>query len=567
MPGAAPNGIADALGIANPGGGPLAEIWMGAHPSAPSTAIVDGSRVGLDELVRRDPAAALGPKVLEKLGPTLPFLFKVLSAGTPLSIQAHPSKRKAQLGYERENLGGIPVDAAERNYRDPNHKPEMAVALTRFELICGFRPVAEIIANMRLAAPGEFERSLERLERDPSRVELSVFFYGLVSADARSRSSLLDSAAKKIAEALDAGSVPADRADAFRWVLKIMEFFPGDVGAIMPLILNHVVLEPGQAAFIAPGELHAHLTGTCLEIMANSDNVIRGALTPEIRRPARARLGAQLQSGKAASGPAFRPRAVRGGVPDLRARFRDVTDIGRAGATLSKELAGTGDPALRRGEGRDCLPRRAWRETSAQARRHCLRGRRRLRLRDLARRRPRRRELGSPRLSRLRARHSVTIWADGDSLQAELRALLCRRANREAAAAAAEDRATRFRAVFVAARMPPLDMGPGVEAIVVADDADSRIAADSKAGDLAVTRDLPLAERLAEKGLRVLNDRGEVFTAENARERRSLRDRAVELRALGLAPESPRGSSWGARELRAFADALDREIAKAIKKF
>ena len=231
--------------------------------------------------MRRDPAAALGPKVLEKLGPTLPFLFKVLSAGTPLSIQAHPSKRKAQLGYERENLGGIPVDAAERNYRDPNHKPEMAVALTRFELICGFRPVAEIIANMRLAAPGEFERSLERLERDPSRVELSVFFYGLVSADARSRSSLLDSAAKKIAEALDAGSVPADRADAFRWVLKIMEFFPGDVGAIMPLILNHVVLEPGQAAFIAPGELHAHLTGTCLEIMANSDNVIRGALTPK----------------------------------------------------------------------------------------------------------------------------------------------------------------------------------------------------------------------------------------------------------------------------------------------
>ena len=274
-------GIAETLGIANPGGGPLAEIWMGAHPSAPSTAIVDGSRIGLDELVRRDPAAILGPKVIEKLGMTLPFLFKVLSAGTPLSIQAHPSKRKAQLGYERENLGGIPVDAAERNYRDPNHKPEMAVALTRFELLCGFRPVAEIIANLRLAAPGEFERSLERLERDPSRVELSVFFYSLVSADARSRSSLLASAASRIAEALDAGRAPAESEASFRWVLKIMELFPGDVGAIMPLILNHEVLEPGQASFIAPGELHAHLSGTCLEIMANSDNVIRGALTPK----------------------------------------------------------------------------------------------------------------------------------------------------------------------------------------------------------------------------------------------------------------------------------------------
>ncbi len=107
----------------------------------------------------------------------------------------------------------------------------------------------------------------------------------------------------------------------------------------------------------------------------------------------------------------------------------------------------------------------------------------------------------------------MTIWADGDSLQAELRRLLCRRANLEAAAAAAEGRPARFRAVFVAARMPPLDAGPGVEAIVVPN-ADDRIAADSIEGDLAVTRDLPLAERLADKGLRVLNDRGEVFSAE-----------------------------------------------------
>jgi mannose-6-phosphate isomerase len=252
---------------------------MGAHPSAPSKAIVEGAKVGLDELIRRGPQEALGASVVGKLGSSLPFLFKVLSAGTPLSIQAHPSKRKAQLGFERENLGGIPVDASERNYRDPNHKPEMAVALTRFELICGFRPVAEIIENMRLVAPGEFERALERLERDPSRVELSVFFYGLISADERAHARLLATTAKGISDALDSGKVPAGREGAFRWVLKIMDFFPGDVGAVLPIVLNHVVLEPGQAAFIAPGELHAHLSGTCLEIMANSDNVIRGALT------------------------------------------------------------------------------------------------------------------------------------------------------------------------------------------------------------------------------------------------------------------------------------------------
>jgi uncharacterized protein len=166
----------------------------------------------------------------------------------------------------------------------------------------------------------------------------------------------------------------------------------------------------------------------------------------------------------------------------------------------------------------------------------------------------------------------VTVWADADSLQAELRRLLCRRAKGEARGAAAAGREARFRAVFIAARMPPLELGPGVEAIDLSREggssapvegaADDRLLLLAEPGDLAVTRDLPLAERLAEKGLRVLNDRGEVFTAGDARERRSLRDRAAELRALGLAPESPRRSSWGARDLKAFADALDRELAR-----
>lgn len=160
----------------------------------------------------------------------------------------------------------------------------------------------------------------------------------------------------------------------------------------------------------------------------------------------------------------------------------------------------------------------------------------------------------------------MTIWADGDSLQAELRGLVCKRARREAEAAAAAGSAPRYRAVFVAARMPRIDSGPGVEKLAVPEGpgaADDRIVELAQAGDLAVTRDLPLAERLALKGLRVLNDRGEVFTSDNASERRSLRDRAAELRELGLAPPSPRARSWGPRELKAFADALDRELAKA----
>lgn len=160
----------------------------------------------------------------------------------------------------------------------------------------------------------------------------------------------------------------------------------------------------------------------------------------------------------------------------------------------------------------------------------------------------------------------MTIWADADSLPGDVRRLICRRAAGESAAAAAAGRESRFRAVFVAARMPPLDPHPGVEAETVEEGsgaADDRIASRAAAGDLAVTRDLPLAERLALAGVRVLNDRGDLFTQDNARERRSLRDRAEELRALGLAPESPRRSSRGPREMKDFADALDRELAKS----
>jgi mannose-6-phosphate isomerase len=275
------DGIPRALGIPNPGGGPMAEVWMGAHPKAPSIALDPRLSRPLDALVNEDPASALGAAALRRFGPALPFLFKVLSAGTPLSIQAHPGKIKAEHGFERENIGGIPVDASERNYRDPNHKPEMAVALTRFELLCGFRPIQEITRNMRLIAPGEHLRQLERLDVNPGRVELSVFFYSLISMEERARKAMLDSVRRRVEDLLARDLVPAEEVESYRWVLRIMESFPGDIGAVAPLILNLVVLRPDEAVFVAPGELHAHLAGTCLEIMANSDNVIRGALTPK----------------------------------------------------------------------------------------------------------------------------------------------------------------------------------------------------------------------------------------------------------------------------------------------
>jgi mannose-6-phosphate isomerase len=273
------DGIPEVLGIPNPEGGPFAELWMGAHPSAPSKARVEGGSVGLDELIAGDPEGYLGRRCAERFGGELPFLFKVLSAGSPLSIQAHPSKRKAELGYERENLSGVPVEAPERNYRDPNGKPEASVALTPLELLCGFRPIDEILDNVRsLGCPG-YGRFFERLERNPGRVELSVLFYGVVSAEERAKLEMLAGARSRVLELLGSGRAPAGREAAFRWIARLMDLFPGDIGALAPLLLNYVEIRPGQAAFIAPGELHAYLSGTCLEIMANSDNVIRGALT------------------------------------------------------------------------------------------------------------------------------------------------------------------------------------------------------------------------------------------------------------------------------------------------
>lgn len=160
----------------------------------------------------------------------------------------------------------------------------------------------------------------------------------------------------------------------------------------------------------------------------------------------------------------------------------------------------------------------------------------------------------------------MRLLADGDSLQAEIRALLSRRALSEAERGKVSGSGPRWELVFVAARA--LSLPKGVEFILVEGGpgaADDRIEELAAAGDLAVTRDLPLAERLVTKGLRVLNDRGDVWTTENVAERRSARDRAAELRALGLAPESSKGRSWGPKEFKAFADALDRELARALK--
>lgn len=266
------------LGIENPLRKPYAELWMGAHPLAPSSVRTPHGSLSLADLIARDPRSALGKEAQERFGPSLPFLFKVLSAARALSIQAHPSRRKAASGFERENIAAIPLDAQERNYRDPNHKPEMIVALEGFDGLCGFRPIKDILRIVRAVVGDEHRRIVGNLEDRPGKVELSVLVYRYITLSQNQRQDVLDSLSDRL-PMLQEKEKDAELRRILGWTRELMATFPGDIGALAPFVLNIFHLEPGQALFLAPGQIHAYLKGTGLEIMANSDNVLRGGLT------------------------------------------------------------------------------------------------------------------------------------------------------------------------------------------------------------------------------------------------------------------------------------------------
>lgn len=262
------------LGRSNPEGAPQAELWMGAHPKAPSMVVAGDRRVPLDRIIAENPKPMLGASVLRRFGDRLPFLFKVLSASKALSIQAHPNLRQAREGFRRETEEGVPIDSPVRNYRDDNHKPEILCALGEFWGMKGFRTVRESAANIRrigIPALEPLERLLAR-EREPESVLLRGFIEGLLSLGREEAQRLAEEAADRSA-AIDE--------EQFRWVVRLASQYPGDVGVLAPLFLNVVRLEPGEAVFQKAGELHAYLEGTGIELMANSDNVLRGGLTPK----------------------------------------------------------------------------------------------------------------------------------------------------------------------------------------------------------------------------------------------------------------------------------------------
>ncbi|WP_153301705.1 mannose-6-phosphate isomerase, class I [Endozoicomonas arenosclerae] len=259
------NAMNQLFGITNESGQPMAELWMGAHPKAPSVALTSGQPIALNNLVDGQ-AEHLGEGSQDKFGQTLPFLFKVLAAAKPLSIQSHPNKQQALEGFAHENHLGVPLDAFNRNYRDDNHKPELVYALTPFRAMNGFRPLEEMQSLFAMASIQSLVEPLQWLADG----NLKTFYEHLMTLQDESRDQLVASA-MKFAE--------TSNHPAWQEVARLNQFYPGDIGILSPLLLNVIELTPGEAMFLKAGTLHAYLEGTALEIMACSDNVLRGGLT------------------------------------------------------------------------------------------------------------------------------------------------------------------------------------------------------------------------------------------------------------------------------------------------
>lgn len=250
---------------------PEAELWMGAHPQAPSTLEDhDGRAAGtLDALIEADPQAMLGPDVVARFGKRLPFLLKVLSAAEPLSLQVHPDDADARAGFDAEDAAGIDRSASDRSYRDPYAKPEMLVAISDFELLLGFRPADEAAAALAALAVPQLDRVVQALQTGTAT---GTVFLDIINWPHDERSQL-------VADVCEAAA-SSDESLA-RWLVRLAGRYPSDPGVVGAVLLNHMQLQPGEAVYTAPGQIHAYLEGTGVELLGGSDNVLRGGLTPK----------------------------------------------------------------------------------------------------------------------------------------------------------------------------------------------------------------------------------------------------------------------------------------------
>ena len=277
--------IADLQGRRVPAPGPEAELWMGAHPSAPSgldrpatppvpftpTASI-ASRVTLDTVIAADPSGELGPECAARFGGRLPFLLKVLSAAKALSIQVHPSRAQAEAGYAVENERGLTPDDPRRNYVDDWPKPELLYALTPFEVVAGLRTPDDAAALLITLAVDELEPLAARLAEPGADLRAAL-------ASVLEWPAPVGLVASVVAACERLAAAGGPYADAYAAAVRVAADHPGDIGVVAMLLMRHAVLQPGQAVFMPAGGLHAYLRGTGIELLANSDNVVRSGLT------------------------------------------------------------------------------------------------------------------------------------------------------------------------------------------------------------------------------------------------------------------------------------------------
>jgi mannose-6-phosphate isomerase len=297
--------IAELQGRPAPTASPEAELWMGAHPSAPSGVERDGTRTTLDAVIAADPAGELGAECAARFGGRLPFLLKVLAAEQALSIQVHPSRQQAEAGYRAENERGLAPGDKSRNYVDDWPKPETLCALTPFEVLAGMRTGADAAALLRALAVRELVPLAAELVTDPAAPARALAT--ILAWPAADRGALVGDVVAAC-ERVAAGG--GEYAAACAAAVRLAGEHPGDLGIIASLLLRHAVLRPGEAVYLPAGGLHAYLHGTGVELLANSDNVVRAGLTAKhIDIPELLKL-----TDPTVAVPVIEPRAIGAGV-------------------------------------------------------------------------------------------------------------------------------------------------------------------------------------------------------------------------------------------------------------
>src|SRR6185312_15340324 len=262
-----------------PAAHPEAELWFGAHPGDPSWLETDNGQITLLEALDADPEGQLGPGSRARYGDVLPFLVKVLAADEPLSLQAHPCAAQAAEGYLREERVGIPLNSPVRNYRDTSHKPELLVALHPFEALAGFRPASRTVELLQALAVSDLDPFIDLLTDQSDADGLRALFTTWITAPQPDIDVLVPAVLDGAINYVSSGATEFE--PEVKTVLELGERYPGDAGVLAALLLNRITLAPCEAIFLPAGNLHTYLRGFALEVMANSDNVLRGGLTPK----------------------------------------------------------------------------------------------------------------------------------------------------------------------------------------------------------------------------------------------------------------------------------------------